>query len=342
MCAKQTQEEDILTKGTDSSIPAESSSTFFVDSTAVQLRLCDALTAKKEFDRVHWVQSATVYLQRYYRFRYADISNFIYARCQEAQQEDIINSNLDSVYQYIQQEYDQAPLTRQDEFRRIIKFYDHVNLALHQRHLVSSSKQEIRRAVDSEIKDATTKATEGILSQLVGLVAMFTALSFVLFGGISSLQSIFDFLGGMVNAESRWFCILPPIIVALLWCFCMVNLLFVFVLFILRIMNRSLHDGEGNSLSGRMTTLEALRRFPILIILDYGLFVAVSLLTFLYISAVTTTGSRWLFNITGSVGNSVFIIIGVLLILSYIAIGAFIHCKILNMKEKSAKAEKEG
>ena len=66
MCAKQTQEEDILTKGTDSSIPAESSSTFFVDSTAVQLRLCDALTAKKEFDRVHWVQSATVYLQRYY------------------------------------------------------------------------------------------------------------------------------------------------------------------------------------------------------------------------------------------------------------------------------------
>lgn len=128
------------------------------------------------------------------------------------------------------------------------------------------------------------------------------------------MQSIFDYLATMVGSHSRWYSILPPVIVALLWAFCMANLLFLFVLFVLRVIDRPLHYGDDPPSSRERTALETLKRFPILTLADYILFCLISILLFLYIVAVTATGNSIISHIMVHYGGFIILLAGVILV----------------------------
>lgn len=333
MNQEHTQSEDILSKGSSGAGAASANSDYFADLAMRQANLCEKLMVSG-FDPCNWIQSAAGFLQIYHRFRYADISSFIYAICSDVKRESIFLTNLSAVQDYISEKYEDAPSARKEEFFRILKFCDHANLAYQQSHLVSSSKDDLKKSVSSDIADAVTNATKDVSSQLVGLVSLFTALAFILFGGITSLESIFTFLGDMVNSESRWFAILPPVIVALLWTFCMANILFLFMVFVLRIIDRPLHYGDTVPPSNKRDALETIKQFPILMLIDYILFCLTSSLILVYIVAVTATGNRIISSVMNSMGSTV-IAVGVfiwLLMLDKLRVCIFSHVVILGDK----------
>ena len=74
------------------------------------------------------------------------------------------------------------------------------------------------------MKDVEIRLTKEMNTQLISLIAIFTALSFIVFGGISSLDNIFD---GVKDIP-----VTKLMIVGSIWCFCIMNLVFVFMFFV--------------------------------------------------------------------------------------------------------------
>lgn len=137
----QDKSQGILTKG--SSRPKENlgSDLLFMNIVKAQIDLCELLVGTStQFDPQTWVTAATTYLKKFHRFRYADISNYVFGICSDEAREATFTTNLESVQQYIQDEYAQAPFDRRNEFWTVMKFYDHAHLALHQSRLVTDAQ----------------------------------------------------------------------------------------------------------------------------------------------------------------------------------------------------------
>lgn len=80
------------------------------------------------------------------------------------------------------------------------------------------------KVVDEKMQAAGNQLSKEMNGQLISLVSIFTALSFILFGGISSLDNIF--------AGAKDIPVTKLMIVGTIWCFCIMNLVFVFMFFI--------------------------------------------------------------------------------------------------------------
>ena len=79
--------------------------------------------------------------------------------------------------------------------------------------------------IERNIADFKENLTKEMNEQLITLVSIFTALAFLLFGGISSLDNIFS---GIDKTS-----ILKLLMIGCIWGICLVNLIFVFLLFLL-------------------------------------------------------------------------------------------------------------
>lgn len=121
--------------------------------------------------------------------------------------------------------------------------------------LYSQKQADIEFLIEKKIEPELAKSSKELTSQLVGLVAIFTALSFIVFGGISSLESLFSVLSQNDNA------ILPTIIVAIAWAFCMTNLLFGFMYFVLRVI--------GNKPDATEENIPMVRKYPLVFISNF-------------------------------------------------------------------------
>lgn len=108
--------------------------------------------------------------------------------------------------------------------------------------------------------------TKDMTSQLVGLVSIFTALSFLIFGGISSLQNVFNSLAKTAEAQSS---ILPTLIVALSWAICLMNLLFGFMYFVLRITRLTTEP--------KVIGKNIVQRYPVVFLSNYIMFLFLTL-----------------------------------------------------------------
>ena len=73
--------------------------------------------------------------------------------------------------------------------------------------------------------------------QFISLIAIFTALSFIVFGGITALDNIFN---GMKN-----FPIFSLLILGSLWGLLICNLVFVFIFFISKLTKLSIKSSEA-------------------------------------------------------------------------------------------------
>lgn len=218
---------------------SKSSNPVFLNQMQAQiLNLCRALdqsVATGEFDCKKWISELNNYVSNSQnRLLYNDISNYIFSK--NGREYGSMMTNLETVIDYAMGHLrpDEGHPDKEKEilYKTILKFYDHLNLAQKQVEMFDSDRKSLQQDIELEVKTEISNATKDITSQLVGLVALFTAMSFLVFGGIASLDSIFKSVERFVNLESS---VLPVLLVAIAWAFCMMNLLFGFMYFVLRL-----------------------------------------------------------------------------------------------------------
>ena len=222
---------DPLAKG--NSKPSNPKSVFLNQMQAQILSLCRALdqsVATGQFHCEDWISELNKYISNSQnRLLYNDISNYIFSK--NGREYVSMMTNMDAVVDYAMTHL-RADKEKEVLYKTILKFYDHLNLARKQVEMFDSDRKSLQQDIELEVKTEISNATKDITSQLVGLVALFTAMSFLVFGGIASLDSIFESVKRFVNLESS---VLPVLLVAVAWAFCMMNLLFAFMYFVLRL-----------------------------------------------------------------------------------------------------------
>lgn len=228
------------------------------------LDLCRLLSRKtmvEESDWKKWVERLETYLEYPEdRLMYSAISNYIFDKTEE--ELGVFGTNLDSVLHYVEGETAKNP---KDErwgkiFKAVLKFYDHSNLAVQQQKLVNKKRMDLEREVEVILTPKVSEITKEMTQQLVDLIGIFTALSFIVFGGISSLNSIFGAVQGTLEDEHS---VLPVLIIAIAWALCMMNLLFGFMYFVIRITHlKKPVDEEATNL---------VQRYPAVVLCNYVL-----------------------------------------------------------------------
>ena len=170
------------------------------------------------------------YLITYERILYTPISNVIYYLSSE--NEDVIAtimSNLEKMLEYTESDeynehisqYDESQKNKcHDAIKSIIKILDHVNLAQQQYQVLKQTDQEYADKFNSNIEKYKQEMTKEMSQQLISLVGIFTALAFLIFGSISSLDNIFSVHG---------IPLLKLMCVGTIWGICILNLVFVFL-----------------------------------------------------------------------------------------------------------------
>ena len=198
-----------------------------------------------------WITRFKEYERKNKRFFYSYITQYIF----DEEKDEKIGKLLGNIQTMIDQietsdTYDnnngllqKATLVSYDQYLMICKLYDHCNLASKQRLAyknkatqedIESKIEETRKIIKIEnekfIETRIKEYEKNITSQLIGLVAMFTALSFLLVGGISSFGNIFQMLS---TASLSKILILSDV-----WLLCMFNLFTLFIKMIALITNK--------------------------------------------------------------------------------------------------------
>lgn len=158
-----------------------------------------------------------------YRHFYAPLSKMIF----RLYIGEAVNQKTEYVLDRIKRIYSNDELFEDDEDNKVrksfLKLYDHINLTYNQitntdiktKAVIDKAETEIKK-VQSEIeetintekneiegsikeqKDEITKKSaeiENVKSQLIGIVSIFVAISFVMFGGMTLINNVFDFSG---------------------------------------------------------------------------------------------------------------------------------------------------
>ena len=145
----------------------------------------DASDFKKE---VFW-EEFKKYIIGNNRLLYTNVTNKIFNNYEII---GTFQTNLESVIVY---SYENVPKENKNDHARaqraLMKLWDHINLAIRQYELFNLSDEHYAAIAEEKMKDVEIRLTKEMNMQLISLIAIFTALSFIVFGGISSLDNIF-------------------------------------------------------------------------------------------------------------------------------------------------------
>lgn len=181
-----------------------------------------------EFDEKSAYNALYKYIDSKKRILYSPLSNIIYDYFTEKKSDEAgtINSNVEKLVDHAENEYKAITPTSankdtiENTYKACIKIWDHVNLAQQQYHTLKQSDAEYKEKFQANIADYKQKMTEELNSQLLTLVSIFTALAFLVFGGITSLDNIFSTTG---------IPLLKILIICTLWSLGLLNLIFIFL-----------------------------------------------------------------------------------------------------------------
>lgn len=187
-----------------------------------------------EFSQENAFDELQRYIVQYDRILYSPISNIIYSAYENSQEEELIGtlmSNLDALVSYsldqtaianrkIAMEEDRDKRTVDDTKKAVLKIWDHVNLANQQYKVLKQTDDEYNEKFNRRISSYKEEMTKEMNAQLLTMVSIFTALAFLIFGGISSLDNIFS-IGGIP--------IMKVLATGLVWGLCIFNLIFLFL-----------------------------------------------------------------------------------------------------------------
>lgn len=209
-----------------------------------------------------WIEKLVTYQKEdSFRLSYFCVSQYIFENSIDGKESGFL-TNIDSVIELAQKKYCEDAENQLRPYKMALKFQDHVNLAIQQKRLVNQTRSEMVKEIKGLVSPSIDEMTKDMTSQLVGMVALFTALSFIVFGGISSMDSIMKALQATTQNKGS---ILPTLIVAIGWAFCMLNLLFAFMYFVIRITRLPKPiDGDARNV---------VQRYPIVFLANYILLV---------------------------------------------------------------------
>ncbi len=189
------------------------------------------------------------YLWKHKRVLYSTISLIIYAYHDEEDAAPHIGNvltNLDKMMAYADREANIAwkrqnlPEEKQGDLvdktqKVIVKLWDHVCLAEHQYTMLKQTDDEYNEKFRARISEYQNKLMQEMNAQLITMVGIFTALSFLIFGSISSLDGIF---------ENNDIPLLKTMSIGLVWGLCVLNMIFVFLFCVCRMTKLSFSANE--------------------------------------------------------------------------------------------------
>lgn len=223
------------------------SSTNYIQNMGKEMdKICEMLSEEtKDFDAKKFFDKMHEYILRNDRLIYTQITNYIFTLSDE--DFGVLQTNIDSVVNYMygeqyNQYYSKLLEDRSEKRslertqRTVLKMWDHVNLARRQYVMFHHKDEDYSKIVDEKMEIAGAKISKEMNVQLISLVGIFTALSFLVFGGISSLDNIF--LG------AKDIPILKLVVIGTIWGFCIMNMLFVFMFFVAKIAKLSLSSTD--------------------------------------------------------------------------------------------------
>lgn len=205
------------------------------------------------FDIKNWIKDFSKFSKDYKKLLYSKISSRIIA-CGDNDVIENLTNNISTVIEAIKPKEkgkkikDSFIPVDADCYTLFLKFHDHCNLAMTQRDVYLRTEEDFKKIaattkseVDESLKKATDEITKhaqdsedkinslekNITGQLISLVSIFTALSFVIFGGISVLGSLLE--------NVKTLPLLNILFVADLWMLCMINLFVIFVRLIIKL-----------------------------------------------------------------------------------------------------------
>lgn len=201
---------------------------------AIESAFQKMMVKQNQFEKEQTFDALHSYILKYDRILYSPISNHIYSSYENGQDGDVIGtlqSNLDALLSYASDsdviaakkaalKSGQSKKSIDDTKKAIIKIWDHVNLANQQYKVLKQTDDEYNEKFQSHIADFKENMTKEMNAQLLTMVSIFTALAFLIFGGISSLDNIFSVSG---------IPLLKIIASGLIWGLCIFNLIYVFL-----------------------------------------------------------------------------------------------------------------
>lgn len=200
-----------------------------------------------------FVESMNSFKEAYDRFLYSEITGY----CHEKDELETLKSNTKKVYLYCKSNGEAEDRERVEKI--LLKLYDHVSLVDKQKarskmlrdgmdKRISEQKIELQKIGTNisreeeqleRLQEKLSSVKSDLIGQLISLVAMFIAVAFVVFGGISSLNSISSLLKAIVEAGNTSINNMGMIYKSFtLWGLGMFNVLFLFMHFISKLADK--------------------------------------------------------------------------------------------------------
>lgn len=186
-------------------------------------KLCDYFL-DEEFEPKEMREKLCDYLnERHNRLFYSVISNKIFTMNDD--KITIFQGNIDKLLEYVWNDSfeikENSKADNEEIIKVIIKLRDHVNLARRQYTVLKYTDKELEDKLNEFSKPMEMRITKEMSIQLITLVGIFTAIAFVVFGGISSLEAVFS----NISRSS----LLAVVIAGCIWSLCITDLIFIFM-----------------------------------------------------------------------------------------------------------------
>lgn len=195
--------------------------------TAINIFFNHLVVKSDQFNKEKAFDELQKYIMLYDRILYSPISNIIYSTYENSQEEELLGSlmtNLDALVLYAldtdiirDRKENQNEKIVEDTKKAVLKIWDHVNLANQQYKELKQTDDEYNEKFNQRISDYKEEMTKEMNAQLLTMVSIFTALAFLIFGGISSLDNIFSIKG---------IPLMKVLAIGLIWGLCVFNLVF--------------------------------------------------------------------------------------------------------------------
>ena len=212
--------------------------------------LCKKLLVKNgEFKPKDVFEKLQNYIRENERIVYFSLSSIVF---QETSVDEnavgTIISNIESMIEYAEKEkniYIEGMQEKEikiynDTTKALIKMWDHVNLAQRQYQNLKQTDEEYQKKFEESIEPVIKTVSKDLTAQLLTLVSIFTALAFLLFGGISSLQSIL---------QTQVMPLTQVLVTGSVWGLCILNSIFVFLFCIAKMANLDFRSKKEESAS---------------------------------------------------------------------------------------------
>lgn len=184
-----------------------------------------------EFEAEEVIKEIDKYILDYKRLIYSIISECIFEA--NSNSLGIIEINISKLVEYSYSDnFNKLKLTNNKELisNVIIKVWDHANLAICQARNLKQSENEFKTLFYKEImpvkENVSTELNDfesSMNMQLISLVGIFTAMSFLVFGGLNSLSIVLN---------TKDISILKSMLTGCIWGICIFNLIYLFFYFI--------------------------------------------------------------------------------------------------------------